>query len=43
MRDINTGSYKTTKNDYVSKKPRSSHGFVDGNYNSFAPLIDYNV
>jgi hypothetical protein len=27
----------------VSNKTRSSHGFVDRNYNSFSPLLDYNV
>jgi hypothetical protein len=27
----------------VSNKTRSSHGFVDINYNSFAPLLDYNT
>jgi hypothetical protein len=42
VRDINKGSHKTTKNDYMSNKTRSSHGFVDRNYNSFAPLFDYN-
>jgi hypothetical protein len=43
VRDINRGSYKTSMNDYVRKKTRSSHGFVDRNYNSFAPLLDYNI
>jgi hypothetical protein len=43
VRDINKGSYKTTKNDYVSNKTRSSHGFVDRNYNLFSPILDYNV
>jgi hypothetical protein len=27
----------------VSNKTRSSHGFVDRNYNLFAPLLDYNI
>ena len=40
VRDINKGSYKTTKNYYVRNKTRSSHGFVDRNYNSFYPLLD---
>ena len=43
VRDINRCSYKTSKNDYVSNKTRSSHGFVDRNHNSFAPLLDYNI
>jgi hypothetical protein len=43
VRDINIGSYKTSKNDYVRNKTRSSHGFVDRNYNSFSPLLDYNT
>jgi hypothetical protein len=43
LRDINRGYYKTSKNDYVSKKTRSSHGFVDRNCNSFAPLLNYNI
>jgi hypothetical protein len=43
VRDINIVPYKTTKNDYVSNKTRISHGFIDRNYNSFAPLLDYNV
>jgi hypothetical protein len=43
MRDRNRGSYKTSKNDYVSNETRSSHGFVDKNYNSFASLLDYNI
>jgi hypothetical protein len=43
VRDINRGFYKTAKNDYVSNKTRSSHGLDDRNYNSFAPLLDYNV
>jgi hypothetical protein len=43
VQDINKGSYKTIKNDYVSNKTRISHGFLDRNYNSFAPLLDYNV
>jgi hypothetical protein len=29
VRDINKGSYKTTKNYYVRNKTRSSHGFDD--------------
>jgi hypothetical protein len=41
--DINIGSYKDTKNEYMNKKNRSYHGFVDRNYNSFDPLLDYNV
>jgi hypothetical protein len=40
---INRGYYKTSKNDYVRKKTKSSHGFVDSNYNSFALLLDYNT
>jgi hypothetical protein len=35
MRDRNIVSYKTSKNDYVRKKNRISHGFTDRNYNSF--------
>jgi hypothetical protein len=40
VRDINRGSYKTVNNDFVSNKTKSSHGFVDRNYNSFSPLLD---
>jgi hypothetical protein len=43
VKDRNRGSYKTSKNDYVSNKTKSSHGFVDKNYNSFSPLLDYNI
>jgi hypothetical protein len=43
VRDRNIGSYKTSKNDYVSNETRSSHRFFDRNYNSFSPLLDYNV
>jgi hypothetical protein len=43
VRDINRGSYKTSKNNYVSNKTKISHGFVDINYNSFVPLLDYNT
>ena len=43
VRDRNRDSCKTSKNDYVSNKTRSSHGFVDRNYNSFSPLLDYNT
>jgi hypothetical protein len=27
----------------VSNKTKISHGFVDRNYNSFSPLLDYNI
>jgi hypothetical protein len=40
VRDRNRGSYKTSKDDYVSNKTRSSHGFANINYNSFSPLLD---
>lgn len=43
MRDRNRGSYKASKNEYVSNKTKISHGFDDGNYNSFSPLLDYNI
>jgi hypothetical protein len=43
VRDRNGGSYKTSKNDYVRNKTITSCGFVDRNYNSFAPLLDYNI
>jgi hypothetical protein len=43
VRDRNRGSYQTFKNDYVSNTTRSSHGFVDRNYNSFAPSLDYDI
>jgi hypothetical protein len=43
VRDRNRGSYKTSKDDYVSNKTRSSHGFANKNYNSFSPLLDYNI
>jgi hypothetical protein len=43
VRDINRGSYKTSKNDYVMNKTKSSCGFVDRNCNLFDPLIDYNI
>jgi hypothetical protein len=40
VRYRNRGSYKTSKDDYVSNKTRSYHGFAIRNYNSFAPLLD---
>ena len=43
MRDRNRDSYKTSKNDYVSNRTKISHGFIDRNYISFAPLLDYNT
>jgi hypothetical protein len=43
VRDINIGSYTTLNNDYVINKTKSSHRFVDRNYNSFFPLLDYNT
>jgi len=43
VRDINRSSYKIVKGDYVSNKTRNSHEFVERNYNSFSPLLDYNV
>jgi hypothetical protein len=43
VRYRNIGSYKTSKNDYVIFKTISYHGFVDRNYNSFSPLLDYNI
>ena len=43
VRDRNMGSYKTSKDDYVRNKTRISHGFANKNYNSFAPLLDYNI
>jgi hypothetical protein len=43
VRKINRGSYKTSKNDYVSNKTRISHGFANINYNSFSPLLDYDI
>jgi hypothetical protein len=42
VRYRNIGSYKTSNSDYVNNKTKISHGFVDRNYNSFAPLLDYN-
>jgi hypothetical protein len=39
VRNRNRGSYKTSKNNYVSNKTNNSHGFVDRNYNSFAPYL----
>jgi hypothetical protein len=43
VRDRNRGSYNTSENDYVINKTKISHGFVDRNYNSFSPLLDYNT
>jgi hypothetical protein len=43
VRNRNRGPYKTSKDDYVSNKTRSSHGFANINYNSFSPLLDYNI
>jgi hypothetical protein len=43
VRNINRGPYKTSKDDYVSNKTISSHGFANINYNSFAPLLDYDI
>jgi hypothetical protein len=43
VRNKNRGSYNTSKDDYVSNKTKISHEFTNINYNSFAPLIDYNT
>lgn len=43
VRDINRGSYKASNNYHVKSEKRSSQGFVDRNYNSFSPLLDYNT
>ena len=44
LRNRNIGIYNTTSSDdYVSNKTKSYYGFVDGNNNSFAPLLDYNT
>jgi hypothetical protein len=43
VRDRNRGSYKTSKDDYVRNKTKRSHGFANINYNSFSPLLDYNI
>jgi hypothetical protein len=43
MRDRNRGSYKTSKNYHVRNETKSSHWFVDKNYNSFSPLLYYNT
>jgi hypothetical protein len=42
-RDINRGSYNTSKDNYVSKKTKISRGFANRNYNSLAPILDYNT
>jgi hypothetical protein len=39
----NKGPYKTSKDGYVSNKIKSSHGFSNRNYNSFAPLLYYDI
>jgi len=39
--DRNRVSYKTSKNDYVSNKTKTSHRFVDRNYYSFSLVFDY--
>jgi hypothetical protein len=41
--NTNRGSYKTSKDDYVRNKTIISHGFANRNYNSFSPLLDYNI
>ena len=43
MRNINRGPNKTSKDDNVSNKTMSSHGFANRNYTSFSPLIDYDT
>jgi hypothetical protein len=43
VRNINRGSYKTSKEDYMSNKTKSSHRFANINSNSFAPLLDCNI
>jgi hypothetical protein len=43
VRNKNRGTYKTSKDHYVSNKTLSSHGFDNINYNSFAPLLDYDT
>jgi hypothetical protein len=43
MRDRDRGSYKTLKDDYVSNKNKIYHGFANINYDSFVPLLDYNI
>jgi hypothetical protein len=40
VRNRNRGSYKTSKDDYVSNKTRSFHGFAKINCNSFSHLLD---
>jgi hypothetical protein len=40
VRDRNRLYYKTSKDDYVRNKTRSSHGFSNRNYNYFSPLLD---
>jgi hypothetical protein len=40
VRDINRGSYKTSKDEYLGNKTKNSHGFTNINYNSFVPLLD---
>jgi hypothetical protein len=43
VRNRNTGPYTTSKDDYMSNKTRSSHGFTNRNYNSFAHILDYDI
>jgi hypothetical protein len=40
VRYRNKGSYKTSKDYYVSTQTKSSHGFSKVNYNSFSPPLD---
>ena len=39
----NRDGYKTSKNDFMSNKNKTSQRFANKNYNSFAPLMNFNV
>jgi hypothetical protein len=43
VRNINRGPHKTSKDDYVSNKTIISDSLANKKYNSFAPLLDYNI